>query len=120
MAAVRETENAHLLTQSGADSVITSSDAAGRLLGLATDSPRLVSVVEDLLAHGQGLDMVERVAEASEEGRLLTRGRRAGAWRSCATSRILGFDHPGIGKVARGDRLICLSRNTGSAEGRIR
>ena len=52
VAAVREAENADLLTQSGADSVITSSDAAGRLLGLATDSPRTVAVVEDLIAVG--------------------------------------------------------------------
>ena len=53
VAAVREAENADLLTQSGADSVITSSDAAGRLLGLATDSPSTVALVEDLLAVGQ-------------------------------------------------------------------
>ena len=41
-AAAREAENAHLLRQGGADSVISSSDAAGRLLGLATRSPRIV------------------------------------------------------------------------------
>lgn len=112
VAAVRETENAHLLTQSGANSVITSSDAAGRLLGLATDSPRLVAVVEDLLAHGQGLDMVERVAEESEEG-LLLREVEVPVLAIVRNDRILGFDHPGIGRIARGDRLICLSRNSG-------
>ncbi|MDQ3586812.1 MAG: potassium channel family protein [Actinomycetota bacterium] len=40
VSAVREEENAHLLRHGGADSVITSSGAAGRLLGLATQTPR--------------------------------------------------------------------------------
>ena len=69
VAAVRESENADLLTQSGADSVITSSDAAGRLLGLATDSPRAVAVVEDLIAVGTGLDLLERDVTPDEVGR---------------------------------------------------
>ena len=45
VASVREAENAHLLHQSGADSVIVSSEAAGRLLGLATDQPNAVGVI---------------------------------------------------------------------------
>ena len=68
VAAVREAENADLLTQSGADSVITSSDAAGRLLGLATASPATVAVVEDLLAVGSGLDLAEREVTTDEVG----------------------------------------------------
>ena len=39
VAAVREQENVPLMQQSGADSVITSSDAVGRLLGLSSLSP---------------------------------------------------------------------------------
>ena len=69
VAAVRESENADLLTQSGADSVITSSDAAGGLLGLATDSPRTVSVVENLIAVNTGLDLLEREVVPDEVGR---------------------------------------------------
>lgn len=41
VAAAREEENAHLLRQSGADSVIKSSGAAGRLMGLAVDNPQI-------------------------------------------------------------------------------
>src|SRR3712207_3273709 len=41
VAAAREEENRHLLHESGADSVITSSAAAGRLLGQAATSPRV-------------------------------------------------------------------------------
>src|SRR3954470_5829347 len=68
-ATVREEENADLLVQSGATSVITSSDAVGRLLGIATESPRVVSVVEDLIPVGSGLDLREREIAAVEVGR---------------------------------------------------
>ena len=67
-AGVRETENAHLLRQSGASTVIVSSEASGRMLGLATDAPSAVGVLEDLLIMGSGLDLSERPAEASEIG----------------------------------------------------
>ena len=57
VAAVREEENVHLLHQSGATSVITSSGAAGRLLGHAVHEPRVTEVLEDLLSVGEGLDI---------------------------------------------------------------
>ena len=60
VASVREAENAHLLEQGGADSVVVSSGAAGRLLGHAVHSPRVVQVLEDLLSVGEGLDIIER------------------------------------------------------------
>ena len=60
VASVREEENVHLLHQSGADAVITSSAAAGRLLGLSTETPQVTEVLEDLLTVGQGLDLAER------------------------------------------------------------
>ena len=60
VSAVREQENAPLMKQSGANSVITSSDAVGRLLGLSSLSPTLGSVMEDLLTYGEGLEVAER------------------------------------------------------------
>jgi len=69
VAAAREAENAELLQQSGASSVIVSSEATGRLPGLATDSPHVVSVVGGLLSFGQGLDLVERDVRPDEMGR---------------------------------------------------
>ena len=60
VASVREGENAHLLEQGGADSVVVSSGAAGRLLGHAVRSPKVVQVLEDLLSVGEGLDVMER------------------------------------------------------------
>ena len=81
VASVREAENAHLLEQGGADSVVVSSGAAGRLLGHAVKSPRVVQVLEDLLSVGEGLDVIERDV-AAERGRSAAggaAGRGAGA-----------------------------------------
>jgi voltage-gated potassium channel len=69
IAAVREAENADLLQQSGADSVVISSEAAGRLLGLASTSPAIGEVMQDLLVQGSGLDIGERPPSAAEVGR---------------------------------------------------
>jgi voltage-gated potassium channel len=68
VATAREAENAGLLRQSGASSVIVTSETAGRLLGLAADSPHIVDVVEDLLSFGAGIDLVERDVQPEEVG----------------------------------------------------
>jgi voltage-gated potassium channel len=67
--AVRERDNVPLVRQSGADAVITSSEAVGRLLGLSTLSPSLGSVLEDLLAYGEGLEVAERPILPREAGK---------------------------------------------------
>jgi voltage-gated potassium channel len=51
---VREAENAHLLQQSGADSVVVSSETAGRLLGIAKKAPAVVELMEDMLTPTRG------------------------------------------------------------------
>ena len=68
IASVREGENRHLLLQSGADSVVVSSETAGRLLGLATSKPTVVEMIEDLLTPDVGLAIAERVVESKEVG----------------------------------------------------
>lgn len=68
VASVRERENEHLLRQSGADSVVVSSETAGRLLGMATATPSVVAMVEDLLTPDQGLAISERDVDPSEIG----------------------------------------------------
>lgn len=68
VASVRESENVHLLRQSGANSVIVSAETAGRLLGAATTSPNVVEVVEDLLTPDAGFAISEREVEESELG----------------------------------------------------
>jgi len=68
VASVRERENEHLLRQSGADSVVVSSETAGRLLGMATATPSVVDMVEDLLTPDAGLAIAERDVEPGEVG----------------------------------------------------
>jgi len=68
VAAIREAENSHLLRQSGADAVVVSSETAGRLLGLATTTPSVVEMIEDLLTPDTGLAIAEREVEPSEVG----------------------------------------------------
>ncbi|MEV6058846.1 potassium channel family protein [Nocardia asteroides] len=66
--AIREAENTHLVRQSGADSVVVSSETAGRLLGIATTTPTVVEVMEDLLTPEAGFAVAEREVEPGEVG----------------------------------------------------
>ena len=106
-ASVREEENASLLRQSGADSVITSSAAAGRLLGLSTDSPRVVAVVEDLLTAGRGLDLIQRQVSQSEVG-LGPRQLQDVVLSVARGGRSLRFDDPLIGTLQSEDQLVVV------------
>jgi voltage-gated potassium channel len=111
VAAVREEENAPLLKQSGADAVITSASAAGRLLGLSVLSPAAGMVMEDLIQQGSGLDLAERPVTKAEAGKgpretedlvvSVVRGHR-----------VLGYDDPAVGKLQLTDRLITIVRVT--------
>ena len=102
VAAAREAENVHLLKQSGADSVILSSAAAGRLLGQAVHSPQTVEVLEDLLSVGSGIDLVEREVGAGGGGHGAGRGwpRPSRSWRSCAAEHVMRFDDERVADAA--------------------
>ncbi|MFP5218432.1 MAG: potassium channel family protein [Actinomycetes bacterium] len=75
VAAVRESENAPLLREGGANGVVVSSEAAGRLLGVAASSPTTGAIFEDLLVPGAGLELTERDVLREEVG-LTPRGTR--------------------------------------------
>lgn len=68
VASVRESENRHLLLQSGANNVVTSAETAGRLLGLATVTPNVVEMMEDLLSPNEGFSVAERPVRDFEVG----------------------------------------------------
>jgi voltage-gated potassium channel len=68
IAAAREAENQHLLRQSGADSTVVSSETAGRLLGIATQTPSVVEMMEDLLTPDAGFAISEREVSPKEVG----------------------------------------------------
>ncbi|WP_176445614.1 potassium channel family protein [Blastococcus mobilis] len=104
---VREEENANLLRQSGADTVITTSATSGRLLGLSTDAPRVVAVVEDLVTGGQGLDLHQRTVTSSEVG-LDSRSLRDVVLSVTRGGRTLRFDDPLIGTLQPEDVLVVV------------
>jgi voltage-gated potassium channel len=105
IATAREAQNAELLEQSGARSVIVSSETAGRLLGLATNSPETVEVVEDLLSFGEGLDLRQRVAAAEEVGRALNT-LPIPVLAVLRSGRILHYNDPDAQTVRAGDHLV--------------
>jgi voltage-gated potassium channel len=104
---VREEENAQLLRQSGATTVITTSATAGRLLGLSTDSPKVVNVVEDLVTGGQGLDLHQRSVSSGEVG-LGPRQLRDIVLSVTRGGRTLRFDDPLIGTLQPEDVLVVV------------
>jgi voltage-gated potassium channel len=104
---VREEENANLLRQSGADTVITTSATSGRLLGLSTDAPRVVAVVEDLVTGGHGLDLHQRTVTSSEVG-LDSRSLRDIVLSVTRGGRTLRFDDPLIGTLQPEDELVVV------------
>jgi len=109
VASVREEENVRLLRQSGADSVVVSSGSAGRLLGLATSTPKLVEVLEDLMTIGEGLDIMEREIAPTECGPL---GGLDAIYPVVAVIRgdeLLRFDDPRARVLEPGDRIVYLA-----------
>lgn len=113
VASVRESENQHLLEQSGADSVVISSETAGRMLGLATVTPSVVEMMEDLLSPDEGFSVAERLVAEDEVG---ANPRHLadivlGVVRSGELYRI---DSPEAETVEPGDRLLYVRRVFGS------
>jgi voltage-gated potassium channel len=107
VASVREHENAPLMKQSGANSVITSSDAVGRLLGLSSLSPTLGTVMEDLLTYGEGLEVAERdllVSEVGQQPQSLPDQVIA----VVRDENVYRYFDPVVTQLSRGDRLIVV------------
>ena len=107
VAAVREQDNIELVRQSGADSVVTSSDAVGRLLGLSTLSPTLGSVMEDLLTYGEGLEVAERDLLVPEVGKP-PQSLPDQVIAVVRDGRVHRYFDPAVTQVVRGDRLIVV------------
>ena len=108
VASVREDENAHLLHQSGADSVITSSGTAGRMLGLATHTPDIAEVLEDLLSVGAGLDIVQREIGPDEAGPISEHHDSGPVVAVIRDEKLLRFDDVRCEVLNEGDKVIAL------------
>lgn len=107
VAAVRDSDNVGLMRQGGADSVVISSDAVGRILGLATVSPALGQVLEDLIASGEGLEVAERGVTPREEGKTPKQVEDV-VLAVVRDETVLPYHSPAIGHLVRGDRLIVV------------
>jgi voltage-gated potassium channel len=107
--AVREDENVPLLKQSGADTVVTSSSSAGRLLGTFMARPPVARTLEDLMTLGSGMDLIERSVTREEVGRTP---------RECAdlvvavvrNKKLMGYADGWRTELRHGDRVITVGR----------
>ena len=106
--AVREDDNASLLRQSGANAVVTSSEAVGRLLGLSAVSPHLGTIIEDLLSSNEGLEVSERPVTKNEIGRSPSdvEGERVIAVVRNKTLRR--FYDPTVATLEAGDQVVVV------------
>ena len=107
IAAAREAENQHLLQQSGADTTVVSSETAGRLLGIATQTPSVVEMMEDLLTPDAGFALAEREVTTKEAGGSprhlpdIVLGVVRGG-------QLLRVDEPEVDALELGDRLLYI------------
>ncbi len=112
-ASAREEDNAPLLRHSGANTVVSSASAAGRLLGLGTGSPEVVATLEDLLSSGSGIDLVAEVVGEAEAGPLADADQRCGgpvlmAYRG---GRALKRGDDELAEVKPGDKVVHVVSN---------
>lgn len=114
-AGVRRAENAPLLRSAGADAVVVSAEAAGRLLGISADSPATADVVADLLDAHNGLELVERDADERDTGRTLPPDPDTllAIVRDGRVITEVGPDDAGRIQVRSGDRLVVVRHAEG-------
>ena len=107
IASVREAENAHLLQQSGADSVVVSSETAGRLLGIAKKAPAVVELMEDMLTPDAGLAIAEKEVDLKQVGGS-PRHLPMTVLGVIRDGDLLRIDDPKVDAMEPGDRLLYI------------
>jgi len=111
----RESVNAEILRQSGANTVIPTAESAGHLMGMSLIAPTAGELMEDLLDSAHGLDVTERDVLPSEIGRhpseLDVTGQLVLAIVRGTT--VLRFDEEGTDTLQAGDRLVVIRSSNG-------
>ena len=111
----RESVNADILRQSGANTVIPTAESAGHLMGMSLIAPTAGELMEDLLDSARGLDVTERDVLPTEIGRrpsdLDTSGQLVLAIMRGST--VLRFDEDGSEVLQAGDRLVVIRSSNG-------
>jgi voltage-gated potassium channel len=106
----RESVNAEILRQSGANTVIPTAESAGHLMGMSLIAPTAGELMEDLLDSAHGLDVTERDVLPGEIGRrpsdLEVSGQLVLAIIRGGT--VLRFDEDGADTLQAGDRLVVI------------
>lgn len=107
---VREKDNVALVRQSGATSVVTSSDTVGRLLGLSAVGPELGAIIQDLLTAGTGLEVQQRQAIPSEVGRSPNDVKGEQVIGIIRNGTLRRFYDSTASRIQTGDQLIVVRR----------
>lgn len=103
----REEANAALMRPAGANAVITSSEAVGRLLGLSAVSPNIGVTIQELISTREGLDLHERPITPDEVDRTLDEvGQPVVAVVRDKTLRR--FYDPAVSTLKEGDRVVVV------------
>lgn len=113
VSAARETSSAQFLRDSGADAVIVTAEAVGRLLSLSLVSPPAGRLMEDLLDSSKGLEVIEREVTGSEVGtgpeELDARGELVLA--VIREGTMYRFDTKSIKVLNRGDQVVVIRQS---------
>lgn len=116
--AIRQEDNVQLAIQSGADNVVTSSESVGRLVGLSSLNPNLSRVVEDLLSHGDGLDVCQRAITAEEVGLAPGEVTAEPVLAVLRDGTLRRYTDPAVSRLQAGDELVVVrDTSNGSCEG---
>jgi voltage-gated potassium channel len=117
-AAAREQSSAAVLRQSGADQVITTAEAAGRLLGMQLVHPIAGELMEDLLDPGEGLEVRERevtraewgksTTQLAEEGEMVLAVRRTKRDEGLLEEKVYRFNAGDMRVLQKGDRVVII------------
>ena len=110
VAAARESQNAAVLRQSGANSIVPTAESAGHLLGLSIASPVAGALMEDLLDTGRGLEVIQRVVAEAEFGFVPTDIDQLGqiVLAIVRDGIVHRFDTSDIRSLQAGDELVVI------------
>lgn len=110
VAAAREQTSANILKQSGADQVITTAEAAGRLLGMQLVHPLAGELMEDLLDPSEGLEFREREVGRAELGISPDQLAKTGEMLLAVKrgDQVYRFDTDSLRVLQKGDRIVTI------------
>lgn len=111
IAAAREGFNSALIKSSGADTVIPTAEASGRLLALASTDPRAGEFMEDLLDPNEGLEVRQYPVTREEIGLAPSDLRKSGkiALAVVRDGKVHRFDASDIRVFQKGDEIIAIA-----------